>query len=121
MPLFRSTSSGPDADGYYPAGPAAELGHEQMRVVDVEGERVIITRLDDGFHAFSATCPHAAGDLRKGEIYRGRIDCPEHGYRFDVRSGRTLWPPDELCRLKHFEIAEKAGQLLVRRNGSAGR
>jgi nitrite reductase/ring-hydroxylating ferredoxin subunit len=121
MPLFRSTGSGADANGFFQAGPAGDIGLEQMRLVDAGGEAVIVTRLQDGFYAFSATCPHAAGDLRKGEIYRGRIDCPEHEYRFDVRSGRTLWPPDELCRLKHFDIEERAGQLLIRPRGRGGR
>lgn len=114
MSLLRSRRIRPDPDGYYHVGAAADLAHEQMRVLDPGGEPVIITRLDDGFHAFSAACPHAAGDLRKSEIYRGRIDCAEHEYRFDVVSGRTLWPPDEVCRLKKYEIVERDGQLYIR-------
>lgn len=121
MPLLQSNQPKPDTEGYYPAGAAADLGHEQMRAVRVDGEPVIVTRLDDAFIAFAATCPHAAGDLTKGEIYRGRIDCPEHGYRFDVRSGRTLWPPDEVCRLRRFDVLERDGLLLVRRSMPAGR
>lgn len=114
MAHSRTTDPGPDADGYYPAGAARDLGHEQMRVIQIGGEPVIVTRVDDLLVAFAAACPHAAGDLRKGEIYRGRIDCPEHGYRFDVRSGRTLWPPDEVCRLRKFEVVDRDGRLWVR-------
>lgn len=114
MPPFWPNKPRPDPAGYYPAGPAADLGHQQMRSVQVDGEPVIVTRLDGQYFAFAAACPHAAGDLRRSEIHRGRIDCLEHDYRFDIRSGRTLWPPDEVCRLRRYEIVEREGQLLVR-------
>ena len=114
MSPFRSAKPRPDSEGFYHAGAAADLDQGQMRVLEVDSQPVIITRLDGEFHAFSADCPHAAGDLRQGEIYRGRIDCPEHDYRFDVRSGRTLWPPDEVCRLRKYEIVERDGQLFIR-------
>lgn len=120
MPLFRFLTDKPGADGFYHLGAAADLGQERMQTVEIDGQPVIITRLDDEFHAFSAACPHAAGDLRKGEIYRGRIDCPEHDYRFDVRSGRTLWPPDEVCRLRKYEIVQRDGQLYIRLANQAG-
>ena len=120
MPLFRPKST-PDAHGYYPAGAAADLGQEQMRKVDAGGVAVIVTRLEDGLYAFAAACPHAAADLARATIYRGRIDCPDHGYRFDVRSGRVLWPPDEVCRLRLFEAIEVDGQIRVRRLASPGR
>lgn len=114
MSLAKPSAPKPDAQGYYDAGPAADLGHEEMRSLVVAGEPAVITRLGDQLHAFVAACPHAAGDLRKGTVYRGRIDCPDHGYRFDVRSGRVLWPPDEVCRLRVLEVIETDGLIKVR-------
>lgn len=85
-----------------------------MIVVTVAHRRLIITRFQGRLYAFSTLCPHAAADLSQGQLYRGRIDCPDHGYRFDIRTGRALWPPDEVCRLTHFEVKESAGHILVR-------
>jgi nitrite reductase/ring-hydroxylating ferredoxin subunit len=112
MPIPQSKPK-PDADGYYPAGPSSELSPGQLLSIKVAGDTVVVTRLDDQFFAFSATCPHAAGDLRQGTFYRGRIDCPDHGYRFDVRSGRVIWPPDEVCRLKRYQVKEVDGLIKV--------
>ena len=117
---FRSPEPTPDADGYYLAGPSTDLGHDQLLGLKIAGDSVLVTRLDDQLFAFSAACPHAAGDLSKGGYYHGRIDCPDHGYRFDVRSGRVLWPPDEVCRLKRYQVLEVDGWIKVR-PGSAGR
>ena len=114
MPLSRSAKPKPDTQGYYLACCAADLGPEQMRTVEIAGEVVIVTKIEEELHAFSAVCPHASGDLRKSEIYRGRIDCPDHGYRFDIRSGRVLWPPDEVCRLRRYEVVHIDGQIKVR-------
>jgi nitrite reductase/ring-hydroxylating ferredoxin subunit len=110
---FPLSKPKPDAQGFYPAGPSAGLSPGQLLSVEVADDTVFVTRLDGQLHAFSAACPHAAGDLRHGAFYRGRIDCPEHGYRFDVRSGRVLWPPDEVCRLKRYEVKEVDGLIRV--------
>lgn len=103
----------PAAGDYHDVGRSADVALNQTLSVVVNGETIIVTRLDDGLFAFSAVCPHAAGDLSKGFLYRGRIDCPDHGYRFDVRSGRALWPPDEVCRLKRYEVSEVGGRIKI--------
>lgn len=121
MPLFKPAKPKPDSEGFYLACTSADLGHGQMRTVEVGDQKIIVTRLEEELRAFSAACPHAAGDLSRSTIYRGRIDCPEHGYRFDVRTGRTLWPPDEVCRLRQYEIVEMEGKIKIRPTSAYGR
>jgi nitrite reductase/ring-hydroxylating ferredoxin subunit len=110
----KSAKPTPDADGFYLAGPAADLAEDQLLALKIAGDSVLVTRLDGQLFAFSAVCPHAAADLGKGAFYRGRIDCPDHGYRFDVRTGRVLWPPDEVCRLKRYQVLEDDGWIKVK-------
>jgi nitrite reductase/ring-hydroxylating ferredoxin subunit len=111
---MRPKESGLDQENYRDVGRAGDLDLNQSLNVVTNGERIIITRLADGLYAFSAICPHAAGDLGNGSLYRGRIDCPDHGYRFDVRSGRVLWPPDEVCRLRRYEVSEVDDRIKIR-------
>ena len=112
---MRVIRSEPEADdnGYYPVGEAGAIKPNEITVAKLKGERIIITRLDGSLYAFSANCPHAAADLSRGEIYKGRIDCLEHGYRFDVRTGYPVWPEDEVCRLKRFQVKEEKGQIKI--------
>jgi 3-phenylpropionate/trans-cinnamate dioxygenase ferredoxin component len=86
----------------------------RLTAVTLEGQPLILTRWQGVVYALSARCPHASGNLAEGELYRGRLDCPDHGYRFDLRSGRCLWPPDEVYRLRQYETEEKAGAVIVR-------
>ncbi|MFK7804997.1 MAG: Rieske (2Fe-2S) protein [Anaerolineae bacterium] len=69
------------------------------------GGAVVITRVDGKLIAFSAKCPHAGGDFREGEIYRGRAYCPVHKWKFDLVSGRCVG--DENYRLKKYLITIK--------------
>ena len=53
---------------------------QRFRIVDLDGELVV--------HAI--TCPHWLGPLDAAAVEAGAITCPWHGWRFDVRSGRSL-------------------------------
>lgn len=65
-------------------------GRAPVRAVEIDGERC----------AFTARCPHLGGPLDDAPIVDGVIQCPWHGYRFDVRSGRNLdGHPSRLTRV----------------------
>lgn len=55
-------------------------GDVPVRVVDVNGEPCVI----------AARCPHRLGPLDDAPVVDGVIQCPWHGYRFDVRTGANL-------------------------------
>jgi nitrite reductase/ring-hydroxylating ferredoxin subunit len=92
----------------------ADIQDGRITSITLNNTPIILTRIDQAIHAFSARCPHASGDLTQGDLHRGRIDCPDHGYRFDIRSGFPLWPPDEVCRLKKYLTKEENGLLFVK-------
>jgi nitrite reductase/ring-hydroxylating ferredoxin subunit len=64
-----------------------EFGGREVRLVDVAGEIV----------AHTTVCPHLGGPLDAGTVEEGRITCPWHGYRFDLRTGANL--DGHPCRL----------------------
>lgn len=107
----------PDVDGYYQVATTDEIVQDEVHHHKIAGQSILITRHNGEVLAFSSQCPHAAGNLADGHIYRGRIDCPEHAYRFDIRSGRTLWPPDEAYRLKLYPVKVVGKSVLVKLNG----
>lgn len=54
-------------------------GAERFRTVELEGERV----------TFSTRCPHRGASLADCPVQDGVVTCPFHGYRFDVRTGKS--------------------------------
>lgn len=114
--IFRKKQSPPDATGFYAtAVPAADLQPNQKTVIILQGDKIILTLWEGKIIAFSAECPHAGADLTKGEVYKGRVDCPEHNWRFDIQTGRVLYPPDEACRLKRFETKVENGLVWIKK------
>lgn len=95
------------------AVPAADVAEGRLTRIEVGGRPILLTRLNGRAVAFGAACPHAAGDLGAGQFHRNQIECPVHGYRFDVSSGRAVWPPDEMCRLSYYLVEEEAGIIRV--------
>jgi nitrite reductase/ring-hydroxylating ferredoxin subunit len=50
------------------------------RTVEIDGEVV----------TFSAVCPHLLGPLDDATICDGIVECPWHGYRYDIRTGQEV-------------------------------
>jgi len=65
-----------------------ELAGHPFRVDEIDGEIVV----------YSLVCPHLLGPLGEGRLRDGVIECPWHGYRFDVRSRRNVGG-SQVCRL----------------------
>ena len=64
-----------------------ELMPDQMKLLEIDGRRVVLARTDDGYVAFEDRCPHRGGSLADGAMMCGTVQCPWHGSQFDVRSG----------------------------------
>jgi len=57
--------------------------------VEVDGQPLCVGELDGELVAWALTCPHWLGPLGEEPDAQGQLVCPWHGYRFDVRSGRS--------------------------------
>ena len=65
----------------------------QVKVYEVEGLRIALCNVDGTFYAIDDVCTHDGGPLDQGELDGHQVECPRHGARFDVRSGRALTLP----------------------------
>jgi nitrite reductase (NADH) small subunit len=81
------------------------------RSASVDGRRVAIFRLLDGFAAIDAHCPHAAGPLADGIVADSCVTCPLHGRRFDLHTGEAHNGPEQVSV---HEVRVTEGELWVR-------
>jgi 3-phenylpropionate/trans-cinnamate dioxygenase ferredoxin subunit len=65
----------------------------QVKVYEVEGLHIALCNVDGTFYAIDDVCTHDGGPLDQGELEGHQVECPRHGARFDVRSGRALTLP----------------------------
>jgi 3-phenylpropionate/trans-cinnamate dioxygenase ferredoxin subunit len=71
----------------------AELPPGGKKLVEVDGRAIAVFNVDGVFHAIDDVCTHDGGPLAEGELIGCEIQCPRHGARFDVRTGRPLCLP----------------------------
>ena len=72
---------------------ASEIPVGQIKPVEVAGKRLLVCHTEGGFYAVDDTCTHDNGPLADGFLDGAAIECPRHGARFDVTTGRVLCLP----------------------------
>jgi nitrite reductase/ring-hydroxylating ferredoxin subunit len=75
---------------YVRAGDTSELAAGQMKRAQVEGHDILLANVEGSFYAIANRCTHRGGSLSDGTLTAGVVTCPEHGARFDVRTGRAV-------------------------------
>lgn len=64
-----------------------------ISVHEAEGVRIALCNVDGRFYAIDDVCTHDGGPLDQGELDGNLVECPRHGARFDVTSGRAVVLP----------------------------
>lgn len=72
---------------------ASALAVGSATVVEAAGRRIALCNTGEGFHAIDDICTHDGGSLDQGTLDGFAIECPRHGARFDVRTGKVLALP----------------------------
>jgi nitrite reductase/ring-hydroxylating ferredoxin subunit/uncharacterized membrane protein len=72
---------------------ADELQVDQMKLVRLNGKRIVVARTESGYVAFDDRCTHKGGSLAGGMMMCGTVQCPWHGTQFDVRTGEVKCGP----------------------------
>jgi nitrite reductase/ring-hydroxylating ferredoxin subunit/uncharacterized membrane protein len=94
-------------------GHVDDLEENQMKLLHVNGRRLVLGRTSDGYRAFEDRCTHRGGSLAGGVLLCGTVQCLWHGSQFDVTTGRvTCGPAKEPIRA--YAVEQKAnGQLVL--------
>ena len=98
-------------DTWVRVGRVEDVPPLEGRSVLVEGRRVAVFRLPDGWAAIDAACPHLGGPLGDGLVDERCVTSPLHGRRFDLVTGEQHGGDDVVAV---HEVAERDGALWVR-------
>ena len=71
----------------------ADIPPGKVNVYEVDGRQIAVCNVDGTFYAIDDVCSHDGGSLDQGELEGDQIECPRHGARFDVKTGRPLTLP----------------------------
>ena len=81
-------------------------------VVDVDGDSLALARVDGSVYCIDNICTHDGGPLGEGELDGTALECPRHGARFDVCTGRALSFP-AVVPVNTYDVKIEGQDVLV--------
>jgi 3-phenylpropionate/trans-cinnamate dioxygenase ferredoxin subunit len=81
------------ANEFVKVATVSEIPDGSVKLVDVAGQRMVICHVEKSFYAVADLCSHDNGPLGEGELFDHQIECPRHGARFDIKTGKAMCLP----------------------------
>lgn len=96
-----------------------ELSEKRGKKIRLEDSSEIALFLyNGGIYVFSNTCPHQhINKIYQGYISDGFLHCPEHGWKFDIESGKRA---DGGKGVRVYESMQVSGKVFVKLPESSG-
>ena len=93
---------------------AAEFQTTDRKLVDLGGANQIgLFKLNGEYFAVSAWCSHQKTSIVHGEIIGSEIECPLHGARFDLRTGKNTGLP-AVRPIPRYDVRVEGEKILLR-------
>lgn len=97
---------------YVKVATASEVPPGTVKVYDVDGRQIALCNVDGTYHAIDDVCTHDGGSLDQGALDGNEIECPRHGARFDVTTGRALTLP-AVMPVKSYPVQVDGDEIKV--------
>ena len=89
-----------------------ELPNGARKLVEVDGRPLAVFNIAGELYAIADVCSHDDGPVAEGELDGHEIECPRHGARFDVCTGKVLSFP-AIVDIPAYPVKIEDGQVLV--------
>ena len=102
-----------ETEGWVRVAAVADLADDAAFPARLGNRPIALYRLGGRIHALDDVCTHALALLSQGFIEDGAVECPLHGARFDIATGRCLAPPASVD-LRTYTVRVEGGEVYVR-------
>ena len=90
----------------------SEVGTGEMAAFFLDGWEVLVVRDRTGtLRAMDGICPHEDFPLVHGDFDGSLLVCANHGWSFDVSTGRGVRPTS--CKLDQYAVKVDGGDVFV--------
>ena len=90
-----------------------DLANETMKRVEAGSVPVCLARAEDGkFYAVNDICTHEEFYLSDGELWGMDVECPQHGSRFNLATGKVTGLP-AVIPAKTYPVSVEGSEIFV--------
>ncbi len=80
-------------DNFVKVALKSDVSKDTIKAVEIAGKHIAICQSGENYYAISDICSHAKVALHNGQIVGEEIECPKHGARFDLKTGKAMCLP----------------------------
>ena len=100
--------------GYEKVANKQDLQEGSLLKVESAGKPVVLSMVNGKVYAIDAVCSHEGGPLEEGTLEGYEVECPWHGSKFDVRTGKVTRPPANEPE-STYEVKVERNDILIRK------
>ena len=86
----------------------------KMKAIEVAGENICLVNVEGKYYAIGNVCTHEGGPLAEGTLEGYEVECPWHGSKFDIRTGKVTRPPANEPE-STYEVKVEGNDILIRK------
>ena len=91
----------------------SDLAPDSLKRVDAGGIEICLAHTEAGeWFAINDVCSHEDFSLSMGEIWGDDVECPQHGSRFNLRTGKPDTPP-AVVAVPTYEVSLEGDDVYV--------
>jgi glycine betaine catabolism B len=91
-----------------------DIQPSQMKAIEVADESICIVNVNGSYYAIGNICTHEGGPLADGTLEGYEVECPWHGSKFDVRTGKVTNPPADMPE-PSYEVKIDGNNILIKK------
>ena len=92
--------------------PVDDCSSGQRLFIEVDENQIVVFNLAGNFYAIADVCTHDDGPLGDGPLIGYEIECPRHGARFDIRTGKVTRMP-AVTPIQWFPVIIEGDEIQV--------
>ncbi len=89
-----------------------ELPNGARKLIEVDGRPLAVFNIAGAYYCIADVCSHDDGPVAEGDLYGFEIECPRHGARFDVRTGKVLTFP-AIVDIPAYPVRVEGEEVLI--------
>ncbi len=99
--------------GFFKVASEKDLASGKAQGVKANGKPILLANVDGNYYAMGNVCTHMGCTLSEGTLKANIVQCPCHGSRFDVKTGKVIGGPATRPE-PAYEVKLESGQILVK-------
>lgn len=89
---------------FYPVAKIADLPPGTCQSLELQDQGIALFNLNGTIYALANICPHAGGPLGEGSIEGDFVECPWHGWKFNIKTGACKKNPSPTWNVRCLQV-----------------